>query len=55
MAIDPELLKILACPLCKGALDGEPKADHLSCPRCKLSFPVRDGVPVLLPPEAPRP
>ena len=55
MTLDPELLKILACPLCKGALDGGPADDHLSCPRCKKSYPVQDGVPVLLPPAAPRP
>ncbi len=52
--ITPELLDILACPSCKGAL--EPNADHsrLLCRHCGLNFPVRDGIPIMLIDEAER-
>ena len=44
--IDPTLLEILACPLCKTAvrLDGE----RLVCVQCGRRYPVRDGIPVML-------
>ncbi len=44
-----ELLAILRCPQCKGQLrviDGEHPS--LDCPVCRLRFPVRDGIPILL-------
>jgi len=46
--ISPDLLNILACPVCKGELlpaDGEQK---LLCLPCGLAFPVRDDIPVML-------
>jgi uncharacterized protein len=51
MALSEELLAILACPACKGALaaDGE---QALLCGACRLRFPVRDGIAVLLVEEA---
>jgi uncharacterized protein len=51
MALSEELLAILACPACKGALaaDGE---QALICGACRLRFPVRDGIAVLLVEEA---
>ncbi len=52
MALDPELLKILACPQCKGPV--EPTADQawLLCRACKLKYEVRDDIPVMLVDEA---
>ena len=50
MALSPELLKILACPGCHGALSEI--GDYLLCPACALKFPVQDGIPVLLLTEA---
>ncbi|GFO61601.1 hypothetical protein GMST_39260 [Geomonas silvestris] len=41
-----KILPILACPSCHGPLDQAP--DALCCPACRLRFPVRDGIPVLL-------
>ncbi len=52
MALTKELLDILVCPRCKGAI--EPSADgaDLLCRSCLLAFPVRDGIPVMLLDEA---
>lgn len=45
---------IIVCPKCKGALkDCEIEAQsYLSCAACKLAYPVRDGIPLLLQDEA---
>lgn len=52
--ISQELLDILACPLCKGALEPDPAGARLICPACALAYPVREGIPVMLPEEAER-
>ena len=54
MEIDPLLLEILACP-CEHHAPVEPgpaDTDALVCTRCRTSFPVRDGIPVMLLDEA---
>jgi uncharacterized protein len=45
-----QLLDIVVCPKCHGAL--EPGEELLRCCRCRVSYPVRDGIPVLLACEA---
>ena len=52
MAIDKELLDILACPACKTPV--EPTADDkgLRCNDCHRVFPIRDDIPVMLLDEA---
>ena len=50
--MDKYLLDILACPLCKGRLLYEKKAQELICKVDSLAFPVRDGIPVMLEGEA---
>ncbi|HDI83035.1 Trm112 family protein [bacterium] len=50
--IDKELLKILACPKCKGDLKYDEKNDRLICEKCKLAYPIKDGIPVMLIEEA---
>lgn len=47
MTIDPKLLDILACP-CEHHAPVEQVDDALVCTRCRSSFPVRDGIPVML-------
>jgi len=47
-----DLLDILACPLCKGALTPTEAGDGLFCPPCSLTYPIRDGIPIMLPDEA---
>ena len=50
---DPVLSKVLACPSCKAApLRFEPREVICTNPSCQLHYPVRDGIPVLLPSEA---
>ena len=48
MALDPELLEILACPDDKGTLRYLPDQAILYNPRLGRSYPIRDGIPVLL-------
>jgi hypothetical protein len=54
--LDPELLAILVCPKCKGELDVKRASDgteeSLDCLACRLSYPVDDGIPVMLIEEA---
>ena len=52
MAISKDLLDILACPKCKGDLVLTEKEDGLICNRCKLLYPIRNGIPVMLIDEA---
>ncbi|HLA50756.1 MAG TPA: Trm112 family protein [Thermodesulfobacteriota bacterium] len=52
MAIDKELLDILACPKCKGDIKLTEKGDGLICDKCKLVYPIKDGIPVMLIDEA---
>jgi uncharacterized protein len=52
MAINKELLDILACPKCKGEVHLTPSGDGLSCQTCKLLYPIKDDIPVMLIDEA---
>ena len=51
-SVDPKLLELLACPLTKGPLTWDPERGELISRVAKLAYPVRDGIPVLLPSEA---
>ena len=46
MPLAKELLELLACPLCGGAL--VETGAFLRCAPCRLDYPVREGIPVLL-------
>lgn len=50
--IDPKLLDLLVCPLTKGPLDYDAAAGELVSRKARLAYPVRDGVPIMLPSEA---
>ena len=52
MAISKELLDILACPKCKGDVHLTDSQDGLVCTPCKLMYPIRDDIPVMLIDEA---
>ena len=50
--IDPKLLEILVCPLTKGPLEYDKTAGELISRQAKLAYPIRDGIPIMLPDEA---
>ena len=50
--MDSRLLEILVCPLCKGPLDFRKSDQELVCKPCRLAYPLRDGIPVMLEDEA---
>lgn len=50
--MDPRLLEVLVCPLCKGPLEYDRGAQELICRHDKLAFPIRDGIAVMLESEA---
>jgi hypothetical protein len=50
--LDPDLLKILACPKCKGELEYKEKENELICHACRLKYEVRDDIPIMLIDEA---
>ncbi len=50
--VDPKLLEMLACPLTKAPLKWDPEKAELVSPAARLAYPVRDGVPIMLPSEA---
>ena len=52
--IDPKLLDILACPICKSPLHYQKEAQELICRADRLAFPIRDSIPVMLEDEARR-
>ena len=54
-----DLMDILACPMCKGDLDLKVEKENkkeilegsLTCRKCKIDYPIEDGIPNLLPPD----
>ena len=50
--IDKELLKILACPACKGEVFLDEAKEKIVCKACGKRYPIRDGIPVMLIEEA---
>ena len=52
MAINQELLDILACPKCKGDIYLNSNGDGLICDHCKLMYEIKDDIPIMLIDEA---
>ena len=52
MAIDPELLSILVCPLCKTPVALTSDQKGLRCATCKRVYPIKDDIPIMLVDEA---
>lgn len=52
MALEKELLDLLACPKCKGDLTLTGAEDGLVCPSCRLQYEIKDEIPVMLIDEA---
>jgi len=51
-SVDPKLLEILVCPLTKGPLEFDSTKQELISRGAKLAYPIRDGIPIMLPEEA---
>jgi uncharacterized protein YbaR (Trm112 family) len=52
--MDARLLDILVCPICKANLEFRKPESELVCKPCKLAFPIRDDIPIMLEDEARR-
>ena len=52
--VDPKLLEILVCPQTKGPLEFDSARQELISRSAKLAYPIRDGIPIMLPEEARR-
>ncbi len=50
--VDPKLLEILVCPLTKSRLEYDVEKQELVSRAAKLAYPIRDGIPIMLPEEA---
>ena len=51
-SVDPKLLEILVCPLTKSTLEYDAGKQELISRAAKLAYPIRDGIPIMLPEEA---
>ena len=51
-SVDPKLLEILVCPLTKSRLEYDAAKQELISRAAKLAYPIRDGIPIMLPEEA---
>jgi len=51
-SVDRKLLEILVCPLTKGPLEFDATKQELVSRSAKLAYPIRDGIPIMLPEEA---
>ena len=52
--VNPKLLEILVCPVTKGPLEFDKEKQELISKQAGLAYPVRDGIPIMLPDEARR-
>jgi len=50
--VDPKLLEFLVCPLTRGPLEYDAEKQELISRSAKLAYPIRDGIPIMLPEEA---
>lgn len=50
--VDPRLLEVLVCPVTKASLDYDAEANELISRAARLAYPIRDGIPIMLPEEA---
>ena len=52
VSVDPRLLELLVCPVTRSRLTLDRKTNELISKGAKLAYPIRDGVPIMLPEEA---
>ena len=51
-SVDPRLLEVLVCPVTRGPLVYDREKGELVSKGARLAYPIRDGVPIMLPEEA---
>jgi uncharacterized protein YbaR (Trm112 family) len=51
-SIDPRLLEVLVCPLSKTTLEYDRERQELISRAARLAYPIRDGIPIMVPDEA---
>ena len=51
-SVDPKLLEILVCPVTKAPLEYDSEKQELISRQARLAYPIRDGIPIMLPEEA---
>ena len=51
-SVDPKLLELQVCPLTKGPLTLDRETQELISEKAQLAYPIRDGIPIMLPSEA---
>ncbi|QBI19204.1 Trm112 family protein [Egibacter rhizosphaerae] len=54
-AVSRDLVELLVCPACRGAIEYKERRDLIICTACDRRYPVRDGIPVMLVEEATQP
>jgi uncharacterized protein YbaR (Trm112 family) len=52
MTLSPQLLTVLVCPKCRGPLEYREREASLVCASCRLRYPIRDDIPIMLIDEA---
>ncbi len=52
LRVDPKLLELLVCPVTKATLEYDSERQELVSRSAKLAYPIRDGIPIMLPEEA---
>jgi len=50
--LNPELLKILACPACHHKVTHNEKENTIICSECQLKYPIKEGIPLMILEEA---
>lgn len=50
--VDPRLLEVLVCPVTRGPLEYDRAKNELVSRQARLAYPIRDGVPIMLPEDA---
>ncbi len=46
-----DLMRILTCPICKSKLEYKKDKNILRCNKCKIDYPIKEGIPILMPSE----
>ena len=52
MTVSERLLAVLVCPKCRGELEHREQESSLDCRHCRLRYPIRDDIPIMLIDEA---